>query len=171
MSIPRLTATRLRRTFPSRGTLDRESVNLLPSIVDILCRNSSGGTLSGVASAGCDVVTLDLANLVEGRPLPVKKTPATVGVTAFGVVVDDQGTVANGDPVWVRIWGIHDFVQIDGTAAIANGDYLATFGSAGVLRSWAAGNQIIAQALEAYSTGVVAAKKAFILNPSRIYGA
>ncbi len=158
------------RLWDAAGTTYRhDKAEYRPSAVDVLCVNKTGSTLAGgggSATGACDWVTIDFTNDLTGKLPQVKKLP-TSGIKCLGCIAPDQPTsIADGDQVWVRVWGLHPTAKVDGTTDVAINDGLGAYSStAGVAaKSTTIGDQF-ATAQEAYTTNSTAGKKVFIYDP------
>lgn len=142
-----------------------------PYAVDVFCRNTSGGNLTG-APAGSDWVEIDWANYVDGLPFPIKKLTASGSAAnnaCLGIVHWQAGTVADAARCWVRVFGEHPYAKVEGTTDVAVGDSLTPDTTAGQAIKAAAApedNHVIGQALAAQAADSVVATRVFLSNPS-----
>jgi hypothetical protein len=156
------------RVHPPQQRVQKGEHLWLPRAIDIRCI-AVGGALTG-AVAGSDWVELGYTASdvwVEGGKLKVKIASAAAKVPV-GVVVWDEGTVAEDAECWVRVFGEHPYAKVDGTAAVVIGDLLELGASKAV--KFSAGN-IAGVALEARSDAGVGAVKVLLLDPARLLAA
>lgn len=155
------------RRFNPHGIVPHERSEYGPFAVDILCRNTSGGNLTGSRTDGCDWVMFDWANQAAGKAPPVVKAPAGSTGVAMGCVHWDEGVKGDDTHLWVRIFGQHDYALIYGDASLAIGWPIvidASVDGRGAYAASPAGRRV-GFMREAYTTAAAAAKKVLITNP------
>jgi len=123
----------------------------------VMYKNVSGGAIA----AGNVVIRATSAALNEITTTAVQGDDKVLGVA--------ETAAGNNFPIAVKVLGKTTLLKVNGTAAIAIGDFLGTYTVAGIAMKAAAGDMAIAIALEAYavadSNGVI---DALIIEPRKI---
>lgn len=122
-------------------------------------KNTSGGTLT----VG-QVVVLKNTYTASSNITEITTTTTAGDNKVYGMIYD--ASIANNASGQILVLGGTASLKVNGTTAIAKGDYLTCFTVAGIAAKAAAGNAVFAMALAAYavadSNGVI---EALILSP------
>lgn len=113
---------RLRRNGSQLKLIEKS--DFMAGAIDLQCVATE--SLVG-AAAGSDWVDFDTANFVRGGLPRVYK--ALQSNPAIGCVHWNEGTIAANKTCWVRIWGIHEYANVDRGAGISSGSYIAVSAS------------------------------------------
>ena len=156
------------RVWPGRDPSRlRGKHRIAPAAIDVRCI-ARGSALTG-ATTGSSWVELGFSatDVWSNLCLPNVKLASGALTRPVGVVMWDEGTVADDAECWVRVCGVHPYANVDGTTDVAIGDELELGADKAVKRATAKAH-FAGVALEARTDNSVGAARVLLLNPANL---